>query len=197
MKKTTFYAAIIGLFSIALFSFTPIQDITTIPVDVSKSKIEWKARKIAGRHNGYISISSGIVETDGKSVTGGQFVIDTKSMTDVDVRVKLANRWLMKHLKNNFFEVNKYPESRFIITSVMPNRENYTIVGKLTIKDSTQEIRFPAIITTTPTTVNAEATLKLDRRKFGIDYGSGLIKRMANKAIYHEFELKIKLVASK
>lgn len=195
MKITTVYTIIIGLVSFALCSFTPIQDITTIPVDVSKSKVEWKARKIAGKHNGYISIASGTVETDGKIITGGQFVIDTKTMTDVDVRFKPANHWLMKHLKNNFFEVNKYPEAKFIITSVTPNADIYMIVGKMTIKDSTQEIRFPAIISTTLTTVNAEATIKLDRRKFGIDYGSGLLKRMANRAIYHDFELKIKLTA--
>ena len=197
MKKTVPNSVVIAFVSIVLFSFKSIDHNISIPVDVSKSKIEWFARKIAGKHNGFISISSGTFETNGTVVTGGSFEIDTKSMTDVDVHFKSANRWLMGHLKNNFFQVDKYPTASFIITSVTPIADKFEVVGKLTIKDSTQEIRFPAEIVTSPTTVNATANIKLDRRKFGVNYGSGLIKRMANNAIYNEFELKINLVAGK
>ncbi len=197
MKKALRNSLVIAFVSLVLFSFKSKGDNIYIPVDVTKSKIEWFARKIAGKHNGFISILSGTIETNGKMVTGGRFIVDTKSMTDVDVHFKSSNRWLMGHLKNNFFQVEKYPTASFVITSVTPNAEKFDVIGKLTIKDSTQEIKFPADISITPTSVNATATIKLDRRKFGVDYGSGVIKRMANKAIYNEFELKINLVAGK
>ena len=183
--------------SVIFFSFKSIDDNILLPVNILKSKVEWTARKIAGKHNGFISISSGMVETDGKMLKGGKFVIDTRSMTDIDVQLKSSNRLLMKHLKYNFFEVDKYPTAIFEISSVSPCEDKYEVVGRLTIKDSTQEIRFPAIISITDKNIFATAIIKLDRRKFDIDYGAGLIKRMANKAIYNDFELRISLVAGK
>ncbi len=180
-----------------LLSFKSPKATTILPVDLNKSKIEWIGRKIGGKHNGYVTITSGTVETDGKMMTGGSFVVDATSMTDLDLSFKKENNWLMGHLKNNFFEVTKYPKATFVITSVTQGGNNFTVVGKLTIKDITQEIKFPAVINTTATSVNATATIRINRHNFNVDYGAGLVKRMADQAIKDEFELNVTLVAGK
>ena len=197
MKKTIIYSLLVGLGCLVLFSFKSLKSPTSIPVDLIKSKIEWVARKIGGKHNGFITLTSATLSIEGNYLKGGEFIVDTKSMTDADLTFKKANRWLMRHLKNNFFEVDKYPTARFTITSVTPNAEKFDIVGNLTIKNITKEIKFPANIAFTDSTVTTNATITIDRRDFNINYGSGLIKRMANKAIYNKFDLKISIVGKK
>lgn len=180
-----------------LLAFKSPKATTRLPVDLNKSKIEWIGRKVGGKHNGFIAIVSGTVETDGKMMTGGSFVVDATSMTDADISNKKENNWLMGHLKNNFFEVTKYPKATFVITSITPEGNNFTVVGKLTIKDISQEIKFPAIINTTATSVNATATIRINRHNFNVDYGAGFVKRLADQAIKDEFELNVTLVAGK
>ena len=178
-----------------MLSFVFFQ-IIKIP-DFNTCRFEWVARKIGGKHNGFITLTSATLSIEGNYLKGGEFIVDTKSMTDADLTFKKANRWLMRHLKNNFFEVDKYPTARFTITSVTPNAEKFDIVGNLTIKNITKEIKFPANIAFTDSTVTTNATITIDRRDFNINYGSGLIKRMANKAIYNKFDLKISIVGKK
>ena len=197
MKKRFVSTVMILFVSGIILSFKAQNPINKLPVDLSKSRIEWIARKVAGKHNGFISIASGTVETDGKMLTGGSFVVDATSMIDADLSNKKENNWLMGHLKNNFFEVTKYPKASFVITSVTPNGNKFNIVGKMTIKDFTQEIKFPAIITTTATSVTATATIIIDRQKFNVNYGSGFVKELGDKAIKDEFDLNITLIAGK
>ena len=101
MKKNRCICFLIICFFVFLSSVNSQSSSSVLSVDTSKSKVEWIARKITGKHNGFISITSGSLEMDGKTLTGGRFIVDTKSMTDVDVRSSLPNNWLMKHLKND------------------------------------------------------------------------------------------------
>jgi len=196
MKKKIIASIFVVLMYTFITSFKSSKpNINKVALDLNKSKVEWFAKKVGGKHNGYIAIDSGFLELNDKQLIGGKFFVNTKSMIDTDLKFKKANKWLMGHLKNNFFEVNKYPTASFIITAVNPNGDNYSIDGKMTIKDITKEIKFPATINFTDTAVYANATIKLDRRDFGIIYGKGIIKKMANKAIYNNFNLKISLVA--
>ena len=195
MKIKVITSLTVVLIFLILTSFISTKRNIVLGLDLNKSTIEWYARKVGGRHNGFISILSGTLITENNKLTGGKFVVDTKSMTDADLKFKKANKWLMGHLKNNFFEVNKYPTASFEITTVIPNRDKYEVTGKMTIKNITKEIKFPAIIIITDSSITATATIKIDRRDFGINYGAGIIKRLANKAIYNEFSLAVTLVS--
>jgi len=197
MKKILISTLLPLVSMVLLLSFVAPKAIITLPVDLNKSKIEWVGRKIGGKHNGFISLIAGTVETDGKTLKGGSFVIDATSMMDSDLKFKKENNWLMGHLKDNFFEVTKYPKVTFVITSILPDGNNYMITGRLTIKDITQEIKFPAVIATTASGVNASANIHLDRKKFNVTYGSGLVKKLADEAIKDEFEVNVTLVAGK
>ena len=190
MKKNIIYTIIIGIVSTLLVSFKSFTDTEKMPVDLTKSKIEWVAGKIGGKHNGFITLTSATLSIEGNYLKGGEFIVDTKSMTDADLTFKKANRWLMGHLKNNFFEVDKYPTASFVITSVTPVGDKFDVIGKMTIKDITQEIKFPAIITTSATSVTATAAIIIDRLKFNVNYGSGFVKELADKAIKHETRRK-------
>ena len=75
------------------------------------------------------------------------------------------------------------------------------VIGKvldITIKGITKEVTFPAIIVIGKTEVVANAEININRTNFGIKYGSkSFIDNIGDKAINDEFNLKVRIVASK
>jgi len=153
-------------------------------------------KKVTGSHNGTIALKSGTLNVNGKSVTGGGFIIDMTSIKDADGSAKLEG-----HLKaDDFFGADKFPTSNFVITKVAGSGANVTVTGNLTIKGITKPLTFPATVA-----VNADGTITataakivVDRTKYDIKYGSkSFFESIGDKAIYDEFELAVKLVAKK
>lgn len=195
MKKTTL---ILGLITTILFGFKAPKN-TTYTVDVNKSTVTWIGRKVTGEHAGGIKIASGKLITEGKNLKSGNFDLDMTSITCTDLTGEYMDK-LVGHLKaDDFFGVEKFPVSKFEITSVKPlSKTTANITGNLTIKGITNSITFPANVVFKGNTLIAEAKkLLIDRTKFDIRYGSKSFFNLGDKAIDNEFELNIKLVASK
>jgi len=181
---------------VALSAFKNPTKPVTYTVDASKSTITWVGKKVTGSHNGTIALKSGTLNVNGKSVTGGGFIIDMTSIKDADGSAKLEG-----HLKaDDFFGADKFPTSNFVITKVAGSGANVTVTGNLTIKGITKPLTFPATVA-----VNADGTITataakivVDRTKYDIKYGSkSFFESIGDKAIYDEFELAVKLVAKK
>ncbi len=193
MKKNLFaLLAIIG----ALFAFKPATNV--YKVDVSKSKIEWIGRKITGQHAGELRLASGILNSNGNSLAGGNFVIDMSSISNTDLDKKSAQK-LLGHLKSDdFFSIEKNPTAKFEISNVKSvGVDKVTITGKLTIKGISNDVSFPASVKQKGNILVAVANgVRVDRTKFDIKYGSSsFITGIGDKAIDDEFELNINLVA--
>ncbi|PWS27379.1 lipid-binding protein [Pedobacter yonginense] len=168
----------------------------TYNVDVTKSSITWVGKKVTGSHNGTIALKSGTLNVNGKSITGGGFIVDMTSIKDADGSAKLEG-----HLKaDDFFGSEKFPTSNFVITKVTGSGANVTVTGNLTIKGITKPLTFPATVAVgADGTVTATASkIVVDRTKYDIKYGSkSFFESIGDKAIYDEFELAVKLVAKK
>lgn len=195
MKKNVFtLLVIIGVF----FAFKPSEDV--YKVDVSKSKIEWIGRKVTGQHAGELKLASGILNSNGNSLAGGNFVIDMTSISNTDLDKTSAQK-LLGHLKSDdFFSIEKNPTAKFDISNVKSEGvDKVTITGKLTIKGITNEVSFPASVKHKGNILVAVANgVKINRTKFDIRYGSkSFIADIGDKAIDDEFELNINLVAIK
>lgn len=163
-------------------------------VDTNASKLEWIGTKVTGYHTGSIKIKSGTLRASGDSLTGGNFVFDMKSLavTGPAGSDAKSNEKLLGHLKSDaFFDVDKFPEAQFEITSVKPftgtvtdsndvrqeSINNYRVAnpshlvsGNLTIKGVAKNIEFPALVTITSTAVEAVAKFNIDRTQWGIVY---------------------------
>ncbi|WP_413585128.1 YceI family protein [Bdellovibrio sp. HCB274] len=173
-------------------------------VDTAASTVAWKATKKAGSaHNGGITVKDGSVTVDKKgAVTGGQINIDMATITNEDLKSSPDyQKKLVAHLSNaDFFDVTKFPLSTFKIVSITPKaKDEVTVKGELTMIGKTNPIEFPAKITTDKGVMTGEATVKVDRTKWGLKYGSGnFFKELtADKIINDEFEMTLKLVAKK
>ncbi len=177
----------------------------SLPIDAKASKIEWVGEKVTGKHNGTVMLQNGNVTVAGSRLTGGTFTIDMKTIKVLDLEDAGYNAKLLGHLNSDdFFSVEKNPTSTFKITSVAPikgveaGKPNYTVNGDLTIKGITNRISFPATVTMAGGALTAMGTMKVDRTKFDIKYGSGsFFDNLGDKAISNDMTITFNVVAKK
>jgi polyisoprenoid-binding protein YceI len=174
----------------------PLSKPVSYTVDVEKSSLTWIGKKLTGGHNGTIALQSGNLLFDGKKLSGGNFAIDMATIKDADKSERLEG-----HLKaDDFFGVDKFATSTFVIKKVTQSGNKLNVSGNLTIKGVTQAVSFPATLAwNTDGSVTATAEkIVVDRTKFGIKYRSkGMFPDIGDKMIYDDFELAVKLVAKK
>ena len=179
----------IALALVAFISFAV--NAQTKKVDVTKSTINWVGKKVTGSHEGTITLKEGALVFKGKKVVNGNFTVDmtTINTTDLDGKGKTN---LDGHLKSDdFFGVEKFPTATLVFKTIGEKSNGvYAVTADLTIKGITHPIKFEL-------TVNgnmASTTLKVDRTKYDIKYGSGsFFSDLGDKTIYDEFELTVKL----
>ncbi len=176
------------------------QNTATYNVDVNSSSIAWTGRKVTGQHTGYVKVKNGnLAYADGK-LTGGTFDIDMNSITCTDLEGEYAGK-LVGHLKSDdFFGAAKYPTAKFVITKAIPQdtKGNYKIVGNLTIKEKTNEVKFAAAVNESNGTITASGKITVDRSEYDVRFGSGsFFDNLGDKTIYDEFDLQVSLVAKK
>lgn len=161
-------------------------------VDIKASTVSWLGKKVVGEHSGNISLKAGGLKFENDQLVGGHFIMDMHSITCTDLSGGKADK-LVGHLKNeDFFEVEKFATSEFIMTEAVKQEGNkYKIYGNLTIKGITNPIEFEAEVTSTA----AAAVLEIDRTAYDIKYGSGsFFDNLGDRAIENNFQLTINLV---
>ncbi len=170
------------------------QGAASLKVDTTSS-IAWLGKKVSGSHNGTIKLQDGeLFFTDGK-LSGGSFSIDMNTLTNEDLTDPEYRGKLEAHLKaDDFFAVEKFPVSKFEITGVEDKGNNeLSISGNLTIRDSTKNITFPAIVTESAADkFAATADFNINRLDWGVQYTG-----MKDDLISKEINFKVALSASK
>ena len=165
----------------------------------AQSNIDWTGRKVTGAHNGTIAIKEGILTlTDGK-LAGGKFIIDTTSITIIDITDPATNAQFAGHLaSDDFFSSEKFPESVFQITAVTPKEgEEYDIDGDLTIKGITQPISFVVAVNAERNKLTATGKIVIDRTRYNMKFRSGnFFKDLGDTFIYNDFDLKVSITAT-
>lgn len=193
--------AVATLISFIAFGFTgPEGQTTSYSVDQENSTIEWRAEKVTGFHTGTIAVKEGNFEFTEGQLTGGEFVIDMTSIANTDIGNADMAAKLVGHLKSpDFFGVESFPTASFVIKNVVSRGTagSYKIVGDITIKKTTKEIKFNANVSEEGGKVTAKADLTLDRSEFDIRYGSGsFFENLGDKTIYDEFTLSLNLTGA-
>jgi polyisoprenoid-binding protein YceI len=198
MKKSI--AIVLGVLITAstVFAGTTKVEKTAFEIDTKASKVHWTGKKVTGEHTGYLSVGNGQVMVDKNTVTGAKVNMDMTSIVCTDVTNEEYNKKFVGHLKSDdFFSVEKFPNSTFEITSVKAAADGqYTVKGNLSIKGISNEISFPAKISVDKNVVKANGTAKIDRTKWDIRYGSGkFFDSLGDNMIYDEFEISFDIVA--
>ncbi len=190
MKKNVFSLVLAIVFGFTATASTPI-DGEKKEVKTSESTVVWKGYKVTGSHAGTIALKEGFLLFDGNKLTGGEFVIDMSTLVTTDKLGDMKGK-LEGHLKSDdFFGVEAHPTAKLVFTNIKTfNKNSHTATGDLTIKGTTKPITFVISIYGS----KATATLKIDRTKYDIKYGSGsFFDNLGDKAIYDEFDLVVDL----
>jgi polyisoprenoid-binding protein YceI len=199
MKRIISTLSIVSIAFLSMSFINPVKE-SSFKVDVQKSNIAWNGKKVAGQHSGNIKLSGGTLSLNKGKLSNGSFSINMNSITCTDLQGEWADK-LVGHLKaDDFFGVEKFPTSSFVITKVSPaSAGTVNISGNLTIKGITKAISFPASMSVSGNTLTASAKgVKVDRTKYDIRYGSkSFFDSIGDKAIDDEFTIDINLVATK
>ena len=184
----------------------PVEEAVIMTVDASASMVEWVGSKPAGKHNGTIAVTEGEVQLKNGSIVGGKFGIDMNTITVLDLTEADGKLDLEGHLKgltkeseDHFFNVTKYPNATFEITSVTTEGAVSTVSGNLTMKEVTKNVTFPATITVEENQVTIKSeSFKIDRTQWGVNYASkSIFDDLKDKFVDDEIELKVTAVAKK
>lgn len=195
--------ALVGIFILQAPNYLFAQN--NYKLVVERSKIKWIGKKFLGAHWGWIKFKSGSINFDGTRITSGNFEVNMNTIENEDLKETEYRNKLVNHLKSgDFFSVEKFPTSTFVITyttpikDAKPGQPNFGITGKMTIKGITQTLSFPATINMQGDKITAKATLNIDRTKFDVRYGSGsFFDNLGDNVIYDDFTLEIDLVFQK
>jgi len=198
--KTILPVMMIALLSAIAIAFTTVDEGKSKASDTENSEILWKGHKVTGEHAGTLEFKETDLKFEGTKLIGGSFVVDMTTLKVTDLEGNMAKK-LAGHLKSaDFFGTGDYPTSKFNITKVEAGEKDneYAVTGDLTIKKTTLSINFPVKVVVKNKTFTSTATLKVDRSKFDIRYGSGsFFDGLGDKMIYDEFDLDIKIVTTR
>ena len=174
-----------------------VEEAKTLNVDSASAVINWEGTKTGGGHKGTIALKSGSLQVKGNEVVGGSFIINMKSIACTDLKDK-AKTDLEKHLKEkDFFEVEKFAEGKFEITSVKAEAgkdgATHRVEGNLTLKDKSHGVNIPATIKVE----NGEASISapaftINRQDWGINFKIPTKDVILNDQIGLKLSLKAK-----
>lgn len=173
-------------------------------LDTERSVLNWTGTKVTGKHVGTVKLKSGNLQIKQGKIQEGAFEIDMTSLQDTDLQDPEYKKKLETHLRSDdFFGIEKHPVATFKVTSVKlisaaaAGQANQEVTGDLTIKGITHPVTFPALVTLGKDKAEATGTVKIDRTKYEIRYGSGkFFEGLGDKMIHDEFMVDLKLVGA-
>jgi polyisoprenoid-binding protein YceI len=188
---------------------------STLSIDPSTSKIDWRGYKPTGQHFGYIPVTEGEIIVEGSELKGAKFVFDITELKIQDMEESNESYpKLWGHLQSDdFFDTANHPEAVFELTSVEPYSagtiqdkeefetnntpkrdsevaiENPThwVSGNLTMRGTTKNIKFPAHVSISDGAVAAKAGFNIDRTAWGLSYNdeSNAVDKAKDQFIYN------------
>lgn len=153
-------------------------------IDLTKSYVQWTGSKITGvNHNGKAFFKSAELSRKDSKLLDGEFIVDISTFTVQDLKGNTATKFLNHMKSKDFFEVEKYPTAKLVITSVKGNKA----FANLTIKNKTHPVEFKY-------NINGKilsGKLEINRTKYNMIYGSGnFFKNLGDKVIKDKVQLE-------
>lgn len=153
-----------------------------------ESKITFTGSKVTGSHSGGFKTISGHFYVDGSSLaaSGHQIEIDMTSTYSDDEK-------LTQHLTSpDFFDVQTYPASTFIVTGLKeekgPKGESHQLTGNFEFHGVTKSLTIPVVVETTDSHIHIQADFFINRFDFNVEY-PGKTDDLIRKEVVIKFDL--------
>jgi polyisoprenoid-binding protein YceI/rhodanese-related sulfurtransferase len=174
-----------------------------LEIDPAESRVEWIGRNLLNKHYGRIALKGGKLQFVGGQLAKGEMTLNMDAIMCQDLAGDPLADVLIAHLKSDdFFDVELYPEARFVITSVQPIAQatpgspNLTVRGNLTLKGTTRPVEFAATAGVTPEgKAAAQAAFEIDRTLWHVLYGSGkYFRHLGGHLVNDLIEIQLRVV---
>ncbi len=149
------------------------------------SMITFEGSKVTGSHSG------GFVDFVGK-VTMPNGTFESAQITiDIDMTSLFSDNSVLTEtlIGERFFEVDKFPASKFVSTGIEKTADGYTIKGNLEMHGVTKGIAFPATVTLEDGVLTSSSEFSIDRFQWGIE-DTGLQDDLIRKEVVIRFEIE-------
>ena len=175
--------------NLCLFSYSQqTGNYEKLEINVEDSNIHWIGQYLFyfGGHDENIRFKEGHFIKSNEVISGGEFIIDMNSMTNLDIDDDEGKASLVEHLMDpDFFDVANNPTAKLVIKAVEYHDTNsMKIYADLTIKGITNPIWFNATANYKEETL--EAKFKIDRMLWDVSYNSKLRDGAISDAIGFE-----------
>jgi polyisoprenoid-binding protein YceI len=178
----------------------------TFVVDTADSKVRFTGYGVGKQHPGKFKVISGKVAVTDNRVTGGDFVIDVRSLQMEEEGDMYKNKLRPHLLSGDFFDAEKFRTAKFEITGSSPYEKNdkdssivdganFNISGNLTIKGESKNITFPARVDLDDNTLKGKADFDIDRTQWKMNYGND--KTLGDKFISEKVNIELDLKATR
>ena len=131
----------------------------------SNSTIGFVGSKVTGKHDGGFKTFTGNFTVKDGEPTAGEFTIQ------MDSTWSDADKLTTKLKSDEFFDIEKYPESTFKVTSfTKKSEESYELSGNFTLHGVTKNITFPTQVSKSDDMIKVKAEFDINRKEFDILY---------------------------
>ncbi len=173
-------------------------------IEPQLSAVKWHRYETTGsEHFGTLKIKGGEFYIEENKVKSGELILDMNSFVCEDIIDENMNSLLIEQLKSPiFFDVEQYPEGKFIITHVEELSEledslNVRVSGNLELKGIAKNITFNAMVKKEGTQVKlCTETFSMDRSKWGINKNKNIVKDLKNSLVSDNIVLYMEVVAN-
>jgi protocatechuate 3,4-dioxygenase beta subunit len=176
-------------------------DTLTVPlrVDSRASRVAWTGTKFGGRgrHEGTIALRADTLRYGGAALLRGRLHFDIASIEITDIpRWDLVPRRNLRErlLGPTMFDATRFPSATLDVQHAVrtaPGR--LQVHARLTIRDSTRDIRFDAVVQPpSENSAEVDAQFTIDRHHFGLSYRGS---ELANDLIDDAIRFHVRLVA--
>ncbi len=144
-----------------------------LTLNQEKSKIEFVGSKDDGKHEGGFKKfeAAALADFESPAQSKLEITIDTTSLWS-------DNPKLTNHLKNpDFFDVRKHPQITFKSREIVvgETEKHVTLHGAMTMLGKSVDVEIPAVVKIDDASVTLNADFKIDRTKWGMNYGQGQV----------------------
>lgn len=134
-----------------------------------ESKLGFVGSKVTGSHDGGFKKFTGSFQVD---VANKKLAADGKHVVEIDMNSTWSDDdKLTGHLKSpDFFDVEKFPTARFVLTKATETKDGYELSGTLDFHGVKKGITFPATVTVADDekSVSIKAEFAINRTDFGV-----------------------------
>ncbi|MBO9573890.1 MAG: YceI family protein, partial [Chitinophagaceae bacterium] len=127
-------------------------------------------------HTGTLNISGGTLNVDNNRIVSGEVLFNMKSIVVTDIPAASSKNGKLTNnlLGNNFFDTDKYPQTKFVITGIEPkDADSINISGNLILKGIAKNISFTSALQISDTVVTAVSPkFYINRKDWGMHYRS-------------------------